>query len=91
MPHPNNDIGEILQKTAVKADTSVPETPETETKSKQERPPSREGKKSFTTHFNKDAHSQLKMMAIEQGTSMHDLMISAVNTLFELNNKPPIA
>ena len=89
MAHPNSDISEILQKTAVQTDQ--PDTTEPEQKPKSERPPSRAGKKGFTVYFDEPTHTQLKIMAIEQGTSMHDLMINALNTLFELNNKPPIA
>ena len=90
MAHPNGDIAEILKQTAVKSEepTSKPE-PEPIPSSK--RPPSREGKKGFTVHLSVDAHTQLKLMALETGTPMHDLMINALNTLFELNNKPPIA
>ena len=91
MAHPNSDIAEILQKTAVKSNEPKPDTPEPEPKSKSERPPSRAGKKGFTVYFDEACHTQLKIMAIEQGSSMHDLMIKALNTLFELNNKPPIA
>ena len=91
MTHPNGDIAEILKQTAVKPTEPKPESPKPEQKSKSERPPSREGKTGFTVYFDEATHTQLKIMSIEQKTSMHDLMINAVNILFELNNKPPIA
>ena len=91
MAQPNGDIAEILKQTAVEPTELKPESTEPELKTKPDRPPSREGKKGFTIYFDEATHTQLKIMSIEQKTSMHDLMLNAVNILFELNNKPPIA
>ena len=79
----SNGFTELVKKQNVKV------KPETEPKS--DRQPSREGKKGFTVHLSPDAHRQLKMMAMELDTTMHDLCIDGLNTIFELNNKPPIA
>ena len=54
-------------------------------------PPSRQGKKMISGHFNKDVHRQLKMLALERDTSIQSLLSEALNALFERNNKPPIA
>ena len=54
-------------------------------------PPSRQGKKMISGHFNKDVHRQLKMLALEKDTSIQSLLSEALNALFERNNKPPIA
>ena len=54
-------------------------------------PPSRQGKKMISGHFDKDVHRQLKMLAIEKDTSIQGLLSEALNALFERNNKPPIA
>ena len=54
-------------------------------------PPSRQGKKMISGHFDKDVHRQLKMLAIEKDTSIQNLLSEALNALFERNNKPPIA
>lgn len=54
-------------------------------------PPSRQGKKMISGHFDKDVHRQLKMLAIERDTSIQNLLSEALNALFERNNKPPIA
>ena len=54
-------------------------------------PPSRQGKKMISGHFDKDVHRQLKMLALEKDTSIQDLLSEALNALFERNNKPPIA
>ena len=54
-------------------------------------PPSRQGKKMISGHFDKDVHRQLKILAIEKDTSIQNLLSEALNALFERNNKPPIA
>ena len=54
-------------------------------------PPSRQGKKMISGHFDKDVHRQLKMLALERDTSIQSLLSEALNALFERNNKPPIA
>ena len=54
-------------------------------------PPSRQGKKMISGHFDKDVHRQLKMLALEKDTSIQGLLSEALNALFERNNKPPIA
>ena len=54
-------------------------------------PPSRQGKKMISGHFDKDVHRQLKMLALEKDTSIQSLLGEALNALFERNNKPPIA
>ena len=64
---------------------------ETRPKSTTTVPPSRQGKKMISGHFNKDVHRQLKMLALEKDTSIQSLLSEALNALFERNNKPPIA
>jgi predicted HicB family RNase H-like nuclease len=54
-------------------------------------PPSRQGKKMISGHFDKDVHRQLKMLALEKETSIQDLLSQALNALFERNDMPPIA
>ncbi len=54
-------------------------------------PPSRQGKKMISGHFDKDVHRQLKMLALEQETSIQALLSQALNALFERNDMPPIA
>lgn len=87
-----NNFRQLVKAQNVKV-TPEPEqkAPESKPKPASERPPSREGKTGFTVYFDEAPHTQLKIMAIEKKTSMHDLVIDAVNLLFELNNKPPIA
>ena len=66
-------------------------TVETPPKSNSMVPPSRQGKKMISGHFDKDVHRQLKILAIEKDTSIQNLLSEALNALFERNNKPPIA
>ncbi|MDE0683963.1 MAG: hypothetical protein OXI63_13685 [Candidatus Poribacteria bacterium] len=54
-------------------------------------PPSRQGKKMISGHFDKDVHRQLKMLALEKETSIQALLSQALNALFERNDMPPIA
>lgn len=54
-------------------------------------PPSRQGKKIISGHFDKDVHRQLKLLALEKETSIQALLSQALNALFERNDKPPIA
>ena len=89
-----NNFTTLVESQGVRVDPqpeSKPETQEPEPEPKTYRQPSRDGKKPFTVHFNEEAHTQLKIMSIEQKTSMHEIMIIALNVYFELNNKPPIA
>ena len=44
-----------------------------------------------TLRLEPEAWRQLKMLAIEQGTTSHDLLIQAVNLMFDHYNRPTIA
>ena len=72
------------------------ETPETEPDvveitPKTPRAKTREGKKMASVFFGKDVHNQLSILKIETGLSIQDLLIKALNLLFQAHNKPPIA
>ena len=86
-----NNFANLVKAQGVKAEpeAKTPETPEPERKTY--RQPSREGTKPYTLHLNEAAHRQLKMLALEKDTTIHDILVGALNTTFELNNKPPIA
>lgn len=53
--------------------------------------PSRQGKKPVIAYFDKEAHHQLKLLALEKDTSIQDLVAEALNLLFNVHDKPPIA
>ena len=72
------------------------ETPETEPDvveitTKTPRAKTRKGKKMASVFFGKDVHNQLSILKIETGLSIQELLIKALNLLFQAYNKPPIA
>jgi hypothetical protein len=56
-----------------------------------ETPPSRIGTKPITAHFPEEVRDQLKILAVEQRTTMHKLIAEAYNDLFAKYGKPEIA
>ncbi len=53
--------------------------------------PSRVGKKPITGFFDPAVSRQLKQVALDQDSSIQELMREALNDLFEKHNKKPIA
>lgn len=53
--------------------------------------PSRQGKKPITGFFPPNVRKQLKLMTVEQDTTIQDLMGEAFNDLFAKYGKPEIA
>lgn len=51
----------------------------------------RRARRGQTLRLEPEAWQQLKMLAIEQGKPSHDLLIEAVNLLFNHYNRPTIA
>lgn len=90
MPQPETDLAELLKKNGQL--TPEPETePTEEPKRKSPVAPSREGKVVMQAHFSKEAHNQMRMLAIETDKNIQELLVDAVNALFTMHNKPPIA
>ena len=54
-------------------------------------PPSREGTASITGHFPRQVRDQLKILAVERGGTLYNLMAEAFNDLFAKYGKPEIA
>jgi Antitoxin-like ribbon-helix-helix len=52
--------------------------------------PGRAGTKPITGHFPKQVRDELKKLAIEQDTTLHNLMAEAFNDLFAKYGKPEI-
>ena len=67
----------------------APSAPEPDTHA--QRAPSRRGRKAVTIYLDTAAHRQLRMLALEQGRSVQDLMTEATNDLFQKHGKPRIA
>ena len=78
---------------ALKTDTT--ETPEVaeviEIQPKHPRASTRKGKRMASVFFDKQVHDQLSILKIETGLSVQQLLIMALNLLFQRFNKPPIA
>lgn len=53
--------------------------------------PSRIGKKAVTVWFEPDAVRQLKMIGVEKGVTMQEMMREALNDFFAKNRKAQIA
>ena len=52
---------------------------------------SRAGTKPITVHYPKTVRDQLKILAVEQGTTLHALIGESFNMLFAKYGKPEIA
>ena len=55
------------------------------------RPPSRQGTKVIAGHFPAEVSRQLRTIAVEEDTSVQDLLREALNDLFAKRGKPRIA
>lgn len=71
--------------------TFVAEKPGVARSAGPEGPPEKEKLRGQTLRLNPRAWAQLKLLAVESATSSHDLLIEAVNDLFQKRGKPPIA
>ena len=90
MPQPETDLAELLKKNGQLEPEPEPQ-PEVEPKRKSPVAPSREGKVVMQAHFSKEAHNQMRILAIETDKNIQELLVDAVNALFTMHNKPPIA
>lgn len=54
-------------------------------------PPSRQGKKAITGHFDPAVSRQLKQIALDHGTTVQALLAEAMNDLFVKYKRNPIA
>ena len=59
--------------------------------SRAETQPNREGTKPITVHYPKPVRDQLKILAVEQDTTLHSLIGESFNMLFAKYGKPEIA
>lgn len=91
MSKPKTNLAELLQNTGhLESDPEL----KPEVSPPQRKTPiaaSRQGKSVMQAHFSKEAHDQMRMLCIETGKSIQELLVDAVNALFTLHNKNPIA
>ena len=80
-----------LQKASGQNPKPVTKTTHTATEHKQPVPPSRKGKKIISGHFDQAVSHQLKQIALDEETSVQELLREAINDLFLKKGSPPIA
>ena len=66
------------------------ESAQVEIRSTGGRAPSREGQRAVTLYVRPEAHKQLRILAIENGASIQDLMSEALNDLFRKHGRSRI-
>ena len=54
-------------------------------------PPSRSGKKTVAGHFDPAVSKQLRQLALEEDTTVQELLREALNDLFEKRSRPRLA
>ena len=79
----------LQQATAGKPERSIP--PAQAARRPYPQPPSRSGKKTIAGHFDPAVSRQLRQLALEEDSSVQDLLRQAINDLFEKKNKPRLA
>lgn len=55
------------------------------------RPPSRSGQRVVTFYIRPEVHKQLRLLGVEQGKSVQELMVEGLNDLFSKYGKSQIA
>lgn len=73
---------------SIKADININAEP---TDPSQYLPPSRKGKKTVAGHFDPAVSRQLRQIALDEGSSVQELLREALNDLFIKKGSPPIA
>lgn len=84
---PRADLNDAL----ANAGGSTRKKPQAEAQPETASQPSRVGTKPITAHFPKEVRDQLKILAVEQGVTMHRMIAEAYNDLFSKYGKPEIA
>lgn len=68
-----------------------PKKAASEKKPKYPKPAFQEGKKAMTLYFKPEVSKQMKLIALEEDRTLHDVMREAINDFFSKKRKPPIA
>lgn len=66
------------------------ESAHSESRSPGARAPSREGQRAVTLYVRPEAHKQLRLLSVEHGASVQDLMSEALNDLFRKHGRSQI-
>ena len=70
---------------------ATPAAPEGQEQAKGYTAPSRRNTKPLTVHFPKQVRDQIKILAVENDTTMQNLLAEALNDLFVKYGKPEVA
>src|SRR5579883_647832 len=86
------NLAVALQQSAVAPKIDVrPPSQSPEVRPQQLVPPSRTGKKTIAGHFDPAVSRQLRQVALEEDSSVQELLREAINDLFEKKGKPRLA
>lgn len=87
------DLATLLAETSGSARHKKPATerPPAEPKTKAPLTKGRGGTSPITVHFPKQVRDQLKILAVQNGMTLHNLVAEAFNDLFAKHGKPEIA
>ena len=87
------NLQDFLENSEGKVEAPTPESgPDVvELQSQKQRSKTREGKKMASVFMDVSVFKQLQILKIETGLSIQELLIKALNLLFQAYNKPPIA
>lgn len=75
---------------SIRASTRSPAPPPDEAAGRPGRQASRVGKVSIKAHFPKTVRDQLKIIALERGTTLQGVLGEAINDLFAKHGRPEI-
>ena len=84
-----NNLKDLLEKD--ESSITDPASIEPKPAPKSQQSDARRDKKLVSGHFDKDTHHQLLVLKLETGKSIQVLLGEALNALFTIYNKPPIA
>lgn len=91
MPKPKNNLKALLENETPVKEPEIVEAEPVKKDNKSQRCPSRQGKKLVSGYFDPEAHKQLKLLSLETDKPIQALLTDALNALFKMHDKPPIA
>ncbi|MEO1331000.1 MAG: ribbon-helix-helix domain-containing protein [Pseudomonadota bacterium] len=85
------DIAAAMDADLARQSTAAAIIPEVEKAQSDQRPPGRQGRKKVQTHVSPHVHKQIHLIALEEDTSVEELMLEALDLLFRMRGRPMIA
>ena len=84
------NLAKVLKENETQQEVNIPEVV-TSNPVNENIAPSRRGKKNISGYFAPEVHRQLRVIAAEEDKNLQEILGDALNALFELKGKPPIA